>query len=189
MKSTFTKISAGAALACAALLTMPALAQATEVYPDQPTSSVSKTAELAGGDSVTFSVDGLVANGDVEVAFTGSNAQDGAITQAKLGANSNTLTKTLKADANGKLSFSVTLPENAACDYTVSGAQGDWAKTWTLSTPCADGAGSAAAAGAKGLANTGGASLAWAGAGAGALVLVGGAVAAAAVARKKRATA
>lgn len=188
MKNSITKIAAGAALAGAALLTLPTIAQATD-YPDQVTSSVSQTAGLQPGDTVSFSVSGLTPNEAVQVSLNGANADNGGITQAILFKSANTLGQTLVADASGSLNFNVTLPANGACDYNVNASQGAWAKTWTLSLPgdCGAGAGAAAAGAGNGLAETGGdQNFLWAGVGAGALALVGGGLVAASAARKKR---
>ena len=191
MKNSFTKIAAGAALAGAALLTLPSIAQATD-YPDQVTSSVSQTAGLQPGDTVTISVSGLTPNEGVQVSLNGANADGGGITQAMLFKSADSLGQTLLADGSGSLNMNVTLPADGFCDYNVNAAQGAWAKTWTLSLPgdCGAGAGAAAAAngaGDGGLAVTGGdQSFLWAGVGAGALALVGGGLVAASAARKKR---
>ncbi|WP_336661919.1 hypothetical protein [Leucobacter sp. USHLN154] len=191
MKNSFTKVAAGAALAGAALLTLPTIANATD-YPDQVTSSVSQTAGLQPGDTVSISVSGLTPNEGVQVSLNGANADGGGIAQAMLFKSADTLGQTLLADASGSLNMNVTLPANGYCDYNVNAAQGAWAKTWTLSLPgdCGAGAGAAAAAngaGDGGLAVTGGdQSFLWAGIGAGALALVGGGLVAASAARKKR---
>lgn len=193
MKNSMTKIAAGAALAGAALLTLPSIAQATD-YPDQVTSSVSQTAGLQPGDTVSISVSGLDPNEAVQVSLNGANADNGGIAQAMLFKSADSLGQTLVADGAGSLNMNVTLPANGYCDYNVNAAQGAWAKTWTLSLPgdCGAGAGAGAAAGANGagdggLAVTGGdQNFLWAGVGAGALALVGGGLVAASVARKKR---
>lgn len=191
MKNSLTKVAAGAALAGAALLTLPTIANATD-YPDQVTSSVSQTAGLQPGDTVSISVSGLTPNEGVQVSLNGANADGGGIAQAMLFKSADTLGQTLLADASGSLNMNVTLPTNGYCDYNVNAAQGAWAKTWTLSLPgdCGAGAGAAAAAngaGDGGLAVTGGdQSFLWAGIGAGALALVGGGLVAASAARKKR---
>lgn len=191
MKNSMTKIAAGAALAGAALLTLPSIAQATD-YPDQVTSSVSQTAGLQPGDTVSISVSGLDPNEAVQVSLNGANADNGGIAQAMLFKSADSLGQTLVADGAGSLNMNVTLPANGYCDYNVNAAQGAWAKTWTLSLPGDCGAGAGAAAGANGAGNgglavTGGdQNFLWAGVGAGALALVGGGLVAASVARKKR---
>lgn len=193
MKNSMTKIAGGAALAGAALLTLPTIAQATD-YPDQVTSSVSQTAGLQPGDTVSIAVSGLDPNEAVQVSLNGANADGGGIAQAMLFKSADSLGQTLVADGAGSLNMNVTLPANGYCDYNVNAAQGAWAKTWTLSLPgdCGAGAGAGAAAAANGagdggLAVTGGdQNFLWAGVGAGALALVGGGLVAASVARKKR---
>ena len=180
MKNRFVKAAAGTALAAAAVLAAPAIANA---YTPEPVGGSSAT--IAPGGSATISFDDFAPGEAVTGTLTGENAAAGSVAFVKFAVTSTSTTKT--ANASGDVSFVVTLPANATGTYTLvtDGAVSD-AATVTIAVPAAAGGGSTGGSGT--LPATGGDNAALLGLwiGGGALALAGGSIAVASTVRRHR---
>ncbi|MDT0117725.1 LPXTG cell wall anchor domain-containing protein [Microbacterium sp. PRF11] len=191
MKLNLKKAAATSVVAGALLLAAPVAAQAATQAPTYPPSNPS-TVVIEITESGPVPVPGFAANVDATAQLSGRGIGPGSLATANLPVTSTSITK--KTDANGAVTFNVTLPDNPSGPYTlaVTGARAD-GSVGTDTTVVGSGSGSGSsgstnASGSNSLPATGmdANSLLGFWVGGGALVLAGATVAVATTVRRNR---
>lgn len=175
MKKFMTKVAAGAAVAVAALLVAPAMASAAPGYPTDSDVTITNQTVAPGG-TVSITIGNLTPGSAIVFSLTGANAA-GATLATLLAAPSDTMTFPAQTvPASGVVTAAVTLPANAACNYTLTAVSGGWSSSWPINTT------------SDCLPNTGGEgqTVLYASIAGGALALLGGAFVLASTMRKRR---
>ncbi|MGK0716080.1 hypothetical protein ACR5KS_08450 [Leucobacter sp. W1153] len=186
--SRIRKVVAGFALAVAALVAVPAAAQANGYTPVPNESYTGQTVVAPGGTTtITFGASVFTPGETVRFVLTGENAAGATLASFYTVVNSSpAITKTALA---GGTPVAVTLPANASGTYSLNASSPSKGNVSVAISVGSAGTGGAASGGAgTGLATTGAAGdqLLWAWVAGGALAFVGGGVLVASAVRKQR---
>lgn len=186
--SRIRKVVAGFALAVAALVAVPAAAQANGYTPVPNESYTGQTVVAPGGTTtITFGAGFFTPGETVTFFLTGENAAGATLASFRTVVN-NSPSINKVAGASGT-PVAVTLPANASGTYSLNASSPSKGTVSVAISVGSAGAGGAAAGGAgTGLATTGAAGdqLLWAWVAGGALAFVGGGVLVASAVRKQR---
>lgn len=131
--SSFHRAFAVAALAVAALVAIPTAAQAVDSYPPSDSYIVSTppaTVEAGGTFQLGFGAGSFAPGQAVSFSLTGENATGATLATFRTVANDLGVTKNAAGD--GSLSTAVTLPSNAAGQYTLVASTTGWERTWVF---------------------------------------------------------